>query len=195
MKGRFQILLKKLDRPNSITTQKVQMNLNITPCSSTDLETLQTIAYETFNDTYRDLNTQETIDRYLQKAFTKQKLFSELNNKDSQFYFLYVENEPAGYLKINSAPVQSDTNETESIEVERFYIRKAFQGKGFGKILMNHAFHVAREMNKTSVWLSCWEKNTDAIAFYTRMGFNKAGRQHFKIGNELQDDFIMRKET
>ena len=48
-------------------------------------------------------------------------------------------------------------------------------------------------MKKNYVWLSVWEKNTGAISFYKKMGFKKAGRHSFKMGDELQDDLIMKK--
>ncbi len=64
------------------------MNIRIRPCSINDLDKLQNIGYETFNETFRMMNTQETMDMYLQEAFNKKLLLSELNNKDcgSTFY-------------------------------------------------------------------------------------------------------------
>jgi ribosomal protein S18 acetylase RimI-like enzyme len=139
------------------------------------------------------MNSQVTIDSYLQEAFNKKKLLAELNNKNSLFYFLYAENELAGYLKINDAPAQSDINDTDSIEMERIYIKKTFKGKGLGKKLVKFSLQLAKEMKKNYVWLGVWEKNIDAISFYKKMGFKKAGRHSFRMGNELQNDLIMKK--
>lgn len=169
------------------------MYINIRPCSITELDNLQAIGYETYDETFRTMNSQETIDSYLQEAFNKKKLLAELNNKNSLFYFLYAENELAGYLKINDAPAQSDINDTDSIEIERIYIKKTFQGKGLGKKLVHFTLQLAKEMKKNYVWLGVWEKNIDAISFYKKMGFKKAGRHSFRMGNELQNDLIMKK--
>jgi len=169
------------------------MNINIRPCSLKELDTLQEIGYETYDETFRSMNTRETIDRYLQETFNKERLSSELNNMSSQFYFLYADNDLAGYLKINDAPAQSDINDPQSLEVERIYIRKAYKGKGLGKQLMHYAIQLAIEMKKNYVWLGVWEKNTDAISFYIKMGFREAGGHSFRMGNELQSDLIMKK--
>jgi len=169
------------------------MYINIRPCSITELDNLQAIGYETYDETFRTMNSQETIDSYLQEAFNKKKLLAELNNKNSLFYFLYAENELAGYLKINDAPAQSDINDTDSIEMERIYIKKTFKGKGLGKKLVKFSLQLAKEMKKNYVWLGVWEKNIDAISFYKKMGFKKAGRHSFRMGNELQNDLIMKK--
>ncbi|MCP4346896.1 MAG: GNAT family N-acetyltransferase [Desulfobacterales bacterium] len=169
------------------------MNINIRPCSMTDLDDLQAIGYETCDETFRPMNSQETMDKYLQESFDKKKLSAELKNKDSMFFFLYAENELAGYLKVNDVSAQTDINDDESIEIERIYIRKAYKRKGFGKKLINHAIQLAKEMKKKYVWLGVWEKNADAISFYTKMEFYEAGRHLYRMGDELQNDLIMKK--
>jgi ribosomal protein S18 acetylase RimI-like enzyme len=139
------------------------------------------------------MNADETITMYLHEAFNKEKLREELKNKHSKFYFLYVDSDLAGYLKINETPAQTDINDPQSIEVERIYVRKRFKGKGLGKKLIDYAIRLAIEAGKDYVWLGVWEKNSDAISFYTRMGFSEAGRHVFKMGNEMQNDLIMKK--
>ena len=104
------------------------------------------------------MNSQETMDEYLQESFSKKKLLAELNNKNCKFYFLYAENELAGYLKVNDAPSQSDINDPESIEMERIYINRPYKGKGLGKKLVNFTSQVARERKKNYAWLGVWEK-------------------------------------
>ena len=169
------------------------MNINIRACFISDLDKLQIIGCETYDETFRTMNTQETMDTYLQESFNKKKLLAELKNNDCKFYFLYVERQLAGYLKINNAPAQSDVNDNESIEIERIYIKKAYKGKGLGKKLMNYAFQLAIEMKKNYVWLGVWEKNIGAISFYTKMEFYKAGEHLFKMGDEFQNDLIMKR--
>lgn len=169
------------------------MNITIRPCTTTDLNTLQRIGLETFDETFRTMNSQETMDKYLQEAFNKKKLLAELKNKNCHFYFLYAVNELAGYLKINDALAQSDVNDSDSIEIERIYIKQEYKGKKLGKKLMNFALQLAIEMKKNYVWLGVWEKNVNAISFYTKMGFYEAGRHSFRMGNELQDDLIMKR--
>jgi ribosomal protein S18 acetylase RimI-like enzyme len=40
-----------------------------------------------------------------------------------------------------------------------------------------------------------WQKNGNAIAFYKKMGFAKAGTHDFYMGRKRQTDFIMRRDT
>ena len=169
------------------------MNVIIRRCSDNDLDHIQKIGYETYDETFRKLNQPETINQYLAASFNKEKLYSELSNPNSFFYFMYVENELAGYLKINLAPSQTDINDPESVELERIYVRKVYLKSGLGKRLMNYSFKIAADWNKSYIWLGVWDQNVKAIAFYIKMGFKKVGQHTFKMGEELQNDFIMKK--
>ena len=169
------------------------MNISIRQCLINELDTLQRIGYETFDETFRPINSPETMDKYLQEAFSMKKLSEELSSTYCKFYFIYLDNVLVGYLKINDAPAQSDINDPESMEVERIYVRKEHKGKGLGKVLIDYALQQAKEKKKNYVWLGVWEKNVDAIAFYKKMGFREAGRHSFRMGDELQSDLIMKK--
>ena len=49
-------------------------------------------------------------------------------------------------------------------------------------------------MNKQVIWLSVWEKNQRAIDFYNRWGFEKFADHTFILGNEVQNDWLLKKE-
>jgi ribosomal protein S18 acetylase RimI-like enzyme len=41
-----------------------------------------------------------------------------------------------------------------------------------------------------SVWLSSWELNHRANSFYKKWKFRIVGRAKFKVGSDIQNDFI-----
>ncbi|TDL72422.1 GNAT family N-acetyltransferase [Rhodococcus qingshengii] len=169
------------------------MTINIKQCNLEDLPTLQEISYETFNETFKDQNSPETMNAYLERAFNLKQLENELSNIYSQFFFVYFNNEVAGYLKVNINDAQSEEMDDESLEIERIYIKSKFQKHGLGKYLLNKAMEIAMERNKKKIWLGVWEKNENAIAFYKKMGFVQTGAHSFYMCDEEQIDFIMTK--
>jgi diamine N-acetyltransferase len=169
------------------------MTINIKKCTREDLRKLQEISYETFNETFKHQNSPENMNAYLEKAFNLKQLEEELSNIYSQFFFVYFNNEVAGYLKVNTNDAQSEEMGEESLEMERIYIKNRFQKNGLGKYLLNKAMEVAVERNKKKIWLGVWEKNENAIAFYKNMGFVQIGAHSFYMGDEEQMDFIMTK--
>ena len=64
------------------------------------------------------------------------ELKRELLNKDSKFYFAVVEDQIAGYLKVNFREAQTELQDPLAMEVERIYVLQSFQGKKVGQALM-----------------------------------------------------------
>ena len=168
--------------------------VSLRPCRFGDLPELRALSIRTFRETFAALNTPENLQEYLDSAFAEEKLRRGLANETSLFFLLYSENTPAGYLKLNEAPSQTDLNDPDSLEIERIYVRGEFQGKGLGRYLMEQALLTAAERKKKYVWLGVWEKNEKAIGFYQKNGFYKTGTHAFAVGKEVQTDFIMRKD-
>ena len=159
-----------------------------------DLETLIALARRTYDETFRRLNEPAVMDAYLAAAFARDRIQAELAEPASSFFFLFCDGTLAGYLKLNEAAAQSDVKDPASLEIERIYVTQQFQGRGLGRMLMEFAIAEARGRGRLSVWLGVWERNIDAIAFYERMGFSKAGTHDFFMGPERQTDSIMRRQ-
>lgn len=159
-----------------------------------EADTLRKLAIRTYYETFAAANSAEDMQAYLAKAFEPEKLLRELNNSKSSFFFLYADGRLAGYLKLNEAPAQTDINDANSLEIERIYVSGEFQGSGLGKRLMEKAISTAQELGKEYIWLGVWEKNEKAIGFYKSKGFYMIGTHSFVMGNDVQTDYIMRKD-
>jgi ribosomal protein S18 acetylase RimI-like enzyme len=168
------------------------MEVIIRQCDFADLDDLLDIAARTFADTFRAMNTAENFDTYMRQAFTREKFSAELANPHSTFYFISADGRLAGYMKLNVADAQNDLQGPESLEIERIYVKKGFQGRGLGRKLLEHALIIARLSGKKFAWLGVWEKNKSAIGFYQSQGFRQAGSHGFIIGEDHQTDLIMK---
>ncbi|MCM3570584.1 GNAT family N-acetyltransferase [Neobacillus mesonae] len=169
------------------------MTINIKKCTLEDLPLLQEMSCETFHETFKNQNSPENMNAYLERAFNLKQLEKEVSNLSSQFFFVYFNSEAAGYLKLNIDDAQSEKMGYESLEIERIYIKSPFQKQGLGKYLLNKAIEMAMEHNKKKIWLGVWEKNENAIAFYKKLGFVQTGAHSFYMGDEEQTDLIMTK--
>lgn len=170
------------------------MEPTIRKCTLEDLHTLKELSRGTYDEAFRHMNTAENMKAYLDLAFDINKLREELLIDDSSFYFLYVNNKLAGYIKLNDYKAQTDINDPQSLELERIYVSGEFQGLGLGGALINKAIDEANSLGKKYIWLGVWEKNTKAIEFYKKHGFYLAGKHSFFMGDEEQTDFIMHKD-
>ena len=170
------------------------MELLFRLCTPQDVEELRQLSIKTYYETFAHLCAPEDMDAYLTEAYDREKLRREMEDAHSDFYFLFADEKLAGYLKLNEAPSQSDINDETSLEIERIYVSKEFQGKGLGACLMNQAMSIARERKKRFAWLGVWEKNENALGFYKKNGFYAIGTHSFIMGDDKQTDYIMRKD-
>lgn len=158
-----------------------------------DLKTLQNIGIQTFTETFAEDNTEEAMEKYLEDSFNTEKIKSELNNPDSLFYIAWEEDNPVGYLKMNSGKAQTELQDETSLEIERIYVKKSHHGKKVGQLLYNQALETAQQLGKSYLWLGVWEKNLRAINFYSKNGFVEFDKHIFRLGEEEQTDLMMKK--
>jgi diamine N-acetyltransferase len=76
-------------------------------------------------------------------------------------------------------------------ELWRFYVDYPYHGRGVANALMSASWEAARELGGESLWLSVWERNPRAIAFYARQGFRDLGSTDFWVGSDRQTDRVM----
>ena len=170
------------------------MNITLRTCTPDDFEMLRALSIKTFYETFAPMNEPEDMEEYLKTSFAEDRLRAEMGDGNSEFFFLYADERLAGYLKLNEAPSQTDINDADSLEIERIYVSREFQGAGLGRYLMKHAIDTAVERGKKYVWLGVWEKNEKALRFYRKNGFYRIGTHSFFMGADEQTDYIMRKD-
>lgn len=92
------------------------------------------------------------------------KLAQELfDGRPSQVYFMHHK-KPIGYFAL-------ELKKGHKCELSYFGIKKKYQGKGFGKIMMKKAIDIAKKEKCKEVELGVWGKNFPAIALYNKFGF------------------------
>ena len=167
-------------------------NIYIKKVTITDIDQLQKIGRQTFYETYSSLNSRENMTKYLEEWFSIEKLTAELNDKNSEFYFATLDKNVIGYLKINFGQAQTEIQDNKSLEIERIYVSKEFQGKNVGQLLYKKAIQIASQNKADYVWLGVWEENPRAINFYRKNGFVEFDKHIFKLGNDDQTDIMMK---
>ena len=167
------------------------MSVTIRKCTMKDLEALQEISIETYEETFGAYNSEENMSIYLRDAYNLPKLKRELTNPQSHFYFIYWQEQLAGYLKLNFGEAQTEQVASSALEVERIYIRSSFKRKKLGYSLIQKALREAQNKGLETIWLGVWEHNDAARTFYARQGFRQQGAHSFFMGDDEQRDLIM----
>lgn len=168
------------------------MPIKFQKCSNSDLDKLVEISRKTFEEAFEKDNDPEDFNTYIDKAFKKSNIEQQLLNPHSTFYFVYNDKVLVGYFKLNENDSQTDVKSEESIELERIYVLKEFQGNRIGEQILHKTLELASQKVKKFIWLGVWQKNTNAIRFYEKHGFVKFGTHPYYIGRDKQTDWLMR---
>ena len=167
-----------------ITIKKVKLS---------DADKLLVLSKKTFFDFFSHLNDPANMDAYSVVAFTPQQMQAELANPESHFYFAMLNEEIAGYLKLNFGDAQAEFRDENAMEIARIYVLGEHHGKHIGTQLLNFAIAIAANANLEYVWLGVWEQNNNAIGFYKHNGFEVFSSHEFLLGDDKQNDLLMKK--
>jgi ribosomal protein S18 acetylase RimI-like enzyme len=163
--------------------------IKVQPEETTDL---RTISRSTFYETFKDSNSEEDMNHYLENDLSLSQLEDELKNPISEFYFAKEGELIVGYLKITFHNGHELPQSEKGMEIERVYVSKNYLGTSVGKVLLEKSILSAQENNCNYIWLGVWEHNQRAILFYEKNGFVKFGIKKFKLGCDIQTDFLMK---
>jgi len=167
------------------------MQLHFQKCILSDLDQLIDISKKAFVDAFEKDNDPEDFKAYINIAFAKKNIFTQLKNPGSAFYFVFRGEYLVGYFKLNENDAQTDIKSKEFIELERIYVLGEFQGEHIGQLMLQKAIEIASEKGKEYMWLGVWEKNTNAIRFYQKYNFKKFDTHPYFIGKDKQTDWLM----
>ena len=170
------------DPPDDITFRRA------TPA---DAAALAEFARRAFVETYAAGNRPEDMETYVAGAFNQARQGAELADPDAATVVGEAAGHIAAYVQLRRGPAPPCVDGAAPVEIMRFYVDRPWPGRGVAQRMMDAALRTARELGGGIVWLSVWEKNPRAIAFYRKLGFGVAGRAQFLLGDDLQDDYVM----
>ncbi len=158
-----------------------------------DTEAVARIGRETFYETWRDYNTPEDMDLYLQDAFNPEKIRKDLTKTEVNTFFLVRDGAwIGGYAKVRRDRIYPALEGTRPLEIERVYVFRELHGEGLAAMLMDAIMGLAQEEGIDTLWLGVNIDNARAIRFYRKYGFEIFGSKLFQLGKALDEDYLMK---
>jgi len=97
----------------------------------------------------------------------------------------------AGYLKLTPLRLPVGTA-APAVEIGQLYVAAEWQGGGVAAALLDWALGEARRRGDRELYLSVFIDNHRARRFYQRYGFTVHGPYAFMVGNQADEDVILR---
>lgn len=159
-----------------------------------DAALLADLGARAFAQAFGSQNTPENMQNYLAESFSEQKQAEELSQPGSLFLIAEVEGEAVGYSRLLAGSSETCITGANPVELVRIYALQKWVGQGIGSQLMKASIAEAQARGHDVIWLGVWQENDHAIAFYRKWGFREVGTHTFKLGEDLQTDWVMQRE-
>jgi ribosomal protein S18 acetylase RimI-like enzyme len=124
-------------------------------------------------------------------GFTLEKWRQELADPDFAFRLAEEDGALAGYAKISSVTLPVEPA-GPAVELRQLYVLKNWHGSEVARTLIDWVFSQARGRRAQEVYLSVFTENHRAKRFYERHGFEGIGPAVFMVGNQADEDILMR---
>lgn len=167
--------------------------ITIRLATAADADLIADMSRQTFFDTFSSQNTKENMDKFLGQQFTREVLLKEVGSAWNIFILAYDGLTPVGYARMRENNNPPSLGTLKAMEIARIYAISNAIGKGVGSVLMKECIDMAIGKKNKALWLGVWEHNQRAIAFYTKWGFEKFSDHQFLLGDDLQNDWLMKK--
>lgn len=138
--------------------------LSVRAAQSQDIEPLSVLCTTVWIDTYSFDGIEPSHARYVLTQFSPTALQQQIKQKT--VFVARNQDNPVGVIIIHPG----------NGEIETLYVLPRYQSQGVGRLLLQHS-----KQQADTLFLTCWEGNHKALAFYQRQGFIEDGEFFFEL--------------
>lgn len=168
--------------------------LLIRRASGGDASLLRDLAESTFRGAYGAVSDPVEIANYIATHFTPESVTARLEDPASLFYLAFLGERSIGYAELRDEPPPECVTGRKPVQLSRIYLEQSAIGRGVGAALMKACLEEASRRGCDTIWLSVWDQNHRAVAFYEAWGFRNVGTWEFDFGGTIYHDPVMVKE-
>ena len=140
-----------------------------------DAVTISALSFQVFLDTYAKQGVGPDLARGALREYSEQAFFARLSASGRRFVLAEDQNALIGYAELDCASSKLPVSGLRGVELVRLYVQPQAQRSGVGAALLKEAESIARSTKAQAIWLTVWEKNVRALAFYSRSGYADVG--------------------
>ena len=159
-----------------------EQTMEIRKATATDASNIAALGACVWVDTYATPGVYDNISRFIFSEFTPARMLAILQEKT--VWVCSDHGSLKGYMVWGK-------EERGRIEIETLYVLPRCQHSGIGRQFIQ----TARTWPSKTFWLSVWEQNHRAIAFYLNLGFRETGELFFDLYGERIRNMVLEINT
>jgi diamine N-acetyltransferase len=156
-----------------------------------DIPALSRLGIDSFVATFGHMYSAKDLSDFLEEAHSHDALAGELADPARLYCLAEQDGALVGYCKLGLKCGFPDHARGQNVlELKQLYTAPDKTGMGIGKALMDWAMAEFAARGADEVQLSVWSGNHGAQKFYARYGFGKVADITFRVGEQLDDEFL-----
>lgn len=164
-----------------------------------DVRRLAAFGAALFRQAYEPTHPEPTLSAYLANTFAESRVAQSVADRASTTLLVEAaDGSWLGYAALREGGPREDAATLDvplpgaaPLEIVRFYVDAAWQGRGVAQALMNRCDEEARARGCDVLWLQAWQQAPQALRFYAKSGFVVHGSTVFQFGERTDADFIL----
>lgn len=136
--------------------------------------------------TYAIDGVRDSIADYVLARFTRTAKQALLSDTGAQLIVAERDGQLLAYATLRLGRT-CPGNHTANVELDTLYVHPLFARQGVGRALLQRA----RAEAAAPLWLSVWEHNDRALAFYRQQGLRECGQSWFELDGERHRNLLL----
>ncbi|HUO37605.1 MAG TPA: GNAT family N-acetyltransferase [Mycobacterium sp.] len=166
------------------------------PAEPTDARELAEVAARTFPLACPPSSTRQNIAAFVDANLSPARFTEYLADPDRVVLAARQDEVIVGYAMlirgvIDDADVAGAVGLRPAVELSKMYVLGDRHGAGVSADLMRAVITHARGLAARAMWLGVNQQNRRAQRFYAKHGFTVSGTRTFRVGEVIENDYVM----
>lgn len=156
-----------------------------------DAPALASLARDSFVAAFGSMYSERDLADFLEQTKSLAATRAQIADHDSRICLAEAKGRLLGYCKLGlTSGFPEYAKGARPIELKQLYTDPAAIGRGIGTILMDWALAEAGREGADEMQLSVWSGNMGGQRFYARYGFAKVADIEFRVGAQIDEEFL-----
>ncbi|MFM5930904.1 MAG: N-acetyltransferase family protein [Novosphingobium sp.] len=165
--------------------------LTLRPATPDDIPALSRLGIDSFVEKFGHMYSAKDLADFLDEAHSPAALAKEIADPNRLYRLAERDGRLLGYCKLGlTCGFPEYARGSRVLELKQLYTDPAATGQGIGAALMDWAMAEFTARQADEVQLSVWSGNDGAQKFYARYGFGKVADITFRVGEQLDEEFL-----
>lgn len=165
------------------------------PATPADVAALSELAIDAFKAKFAQLYSPQDLATFLAESLEEGPVAAELANPARVYQLAELDGRLMGFAKIGlNCGFAQYARGSRVMELKQLYTAADATGMGIGGKLMDWAMDQFAARGADEAQISVYSENHGAHRFYERYGFEKVADITFKVGEQLDPEFLFAKK-